>query len=73
MDFSVLEPREVVNRRNNCIRILEAKFSLYEMLFGQMAFIGKQFFGSDLVARGEEELNEWFNLFSRYNDRILIE
>mgnify|MGYP006878014822 FL=1 len=73
MDLSLLEPREILNRRNNCIRILESKFSLYVSLFGQDVVIGKQFFGSQLVAGKEEELNEWFNLFSRYNDRILID
>ena len=68
-----LEPREIFNKRNNLLLILETKFSLYEMLFGQMEFIGKQFFGSDLVVRGEKELNYWFNQLSIFNDRILLD
>ena len=39
MEFSELEPREVLNKRNNYILNLETKFSLLDLIFARSNFI----------------------------------
>ena len=56
MEFSEQEePREIFNKRNNYIRNLETKFSLFDLIFGQETSIINSFL--DLNSSRERKKN----------------